>query len=276
MRGVSRHPGAGPPAGVRLESVAVGVRLWCGEALELLRALPAAEFDALVTDPPYSSGGFTRGDRAAPAKRKYEHTGTVNGHTDFAGDNRDALAWGYWCTLWLSEARRVVRPGGYALVFCDWRQLAAACQVLQAGGWVHRGVVVWDKGGAARAPHKGYFRHQAEFVVWGSNGPLPVAPSDDARGGPWPGVIHCPVVATEKDHMTAKPVRLMRELVKCVPPGGQVLDLFGGSGTTAQACQIEGRRCVVAEADAAHAATIRKRVGRTAGRGSLFDPAAGG
>jgi DNA modification methylase len=37
-----------------------------GEALELLGRLPAGVVDAVISDPPYSSGGQYRGDRAAP------------------------------------------------------------------------------------------------------------------------------------------------------------------------------------------------------------------
>ncbi|MFN9289094.1 MAG: DNA methyltransferase, partial [Planctomyces sp.] len=41
-------------------------------------------------------------------------------------------------------------------------------------------------------------------------------------------------------HPTIKPVALMRYLVRLVtPPGGLVLDPFGGSGTTAEAARLE-------------------------------------
>ena len=49
-------------------------------------------------------------------------------------------------------------------------------------------------------------------------------------------------------HPTVKPVALMRWLVRLVtPPGGVVLDPFAGSGTTAEACVVEGFRCVLIE-----------------------------
>jgi site-specific DNA-methyltransferase (adenine-specific) len=32
-----------------------------GGALAVLRSMPDASVDAVITDPPYSSGGFTRG-----------------------------------------------------------------------------------------------------------------------------------------------------------------------------------------------------------------------
>lgn len=52
----------------------------------------------------------------------------------------------------------------------------------------------------------------------------------------------------DTSHPTVKPVDLMRWLVRLVTPGGGlVLDPFAGSGTTAEACVVEGMRCVLIE-----------------------------
>ena len=49
-------------------------------------------------------------------------------------------------------------------------------------------------------------------------------------------------------HPTVKPLDLMRWLVRLVtPPGGTVLEPFAGSGTTVEACVIEGFRCIAIE-----------------------------
>jgi hypothetical protein len=51
-------------------------------------------------------------------------------------------------------------------------------------------------------------------------------------------------------HPTVKPLDLMRWLVRLVtPPGGLVLEPFLGSGTTAEACIVEGFRCIGIERD---------------------------
>lgn len=62
-------------------------------------------------------------------------------------------------------------------------------------------------------------------------------------------------------HPTVKPVDLMAWLVRLVtPPGGLVLDPFAGSGTTAEACIVEGFHCVLVEKDPAYAELIRTRL----------------
>jgi hypothetical protein len=62
-------------------------------------------------------------------------------------------------------------------------------------------------------------------------------------------------------HPTVKPLDLMRWLVRLVtPPGGTVLDPFGGSGTTAEACIIEGARCITIERESDYLPLIQARI----------------
>jgi len=64
-------------------------------------------------------------------------------------------------------------------------------------------------------------------------------------------------------HPTVKPLDLMRWLVRLVtPPGGTVLDPFAGSGTTAEACLLEGFRCITIEREADYLPLIVQRIHR--------------
>jgi site-specific DNA-methyltransferase (adenine-specific) len=57
-----------------------------------------------------------------------------------------------------------------------------------------------------------------------------------------------PAVDGISAHPTVKPLALIRWLVRLItPPGGIVLDPFGGTGTTAQACLAEGFNCLLIE-----------------------------
>ena len=56
----------------------------------------------------------------------------------------------------------------------------------------------------------------------------------------------------------------MRWLVRLVtPPGGTVLDLFAGSGTTGEACSLEGFKCVLIEREARYLPLIEMRLDMT-------------
>lgn len=55
----------------------------------------------------------------------------------------------------------------------------------------------------------------------------------------------------------------MRWLVRLItPPGGLVLDPFVGSGTTAEACTVEGFRCIAVEREPTYLPLIRVRLAK--------------
>jgi site-specific DNA-methyltransferase (adenine-specific) len=228
--------------------------LYGGDALAVLASLPDASVDAVITDPPYSSGGMVRGDRAAPAEHgKYSGTAKFRLFTEFTGDSRDQRGYGYWCSMWLGECLRIAKPGGVALLFTDWRQLPVTTDILQAGGWVWRGIVPWAKPGAR--PQSGRFAAQCEYVVWGSNGPMPV----DHAAACLPGFFQA-MPPRERDHLSQKPVDVMRDLVRIAPKGGTVLDPFMGAGTTGVAAMIEGRSFIGAELTPHYQQVARERI----------------
>ncbi len=221
-----------------------------GDVLSVLRELPSDSHDALVTDPPYSSGGATPQQRRADPATKY-NLKTDELRQGFSGDGRDQLGYQYWLTLWLAECRRIVHPGGVACVFTDWRQIPVLAAAFQAADWILRGVAVWDKTQAAR-PQKGRFRAQAEFIVWGSKGRM------SADGPCLPGVGSHPA-SNKVYHITEKPIKLMDCILEIVP-SGRVLDPFLGSGSTAMAAQQRGLMWTGIEASEHYCEVARRRV----------------
>lgn len=207
-----------------------------GDCLKLLTELPDGVFDTMCTDPPYCSGGE---DVSEDPNKKYVQGGTKLQRPTFEGDTRTPHAFRYWCALWNAEAYRACKPGAYGLVFSDAHMLNEARDAFEAGGWVFRGIVVWDKTEKSRAPHTGYFRLQNEFVIWGTKGDFR---SDGPRNliGPFPGTYRVPVRQDDKFHTTGKPTYLMQQLLKPIPTGGLVLDPFAGSGSTILAAKMNG------------------------------------
>lgn len=67
----------------------------------------------------------------------------------------------------------------------------------------------------------------------------------------------------EVAHPTVKPLALMQWLVRLVTPlGGTVLEPFAGSGTTAEACVIEGFRCIAIEREPDYLPLITQRLAK--------------
>jgi site-specific DNA-methyltransferase (adenine-specific) len=62
-------------------------------------------------------------------------------------------------------------------------------------------------------------------------------------------------------HPTVKPTELMRWLIRLVtPPGGIILDPFGGSGSTGVAARAENVRCILIEREDEYLQIIRDRL----------------
>ncbi|SHY53052.1 Modification methylase HindIII [Mycobacteroides abscessus subsp. abscessus] len=76
-------------------------------------------------------------------------------------------------------------------------------------------------------------------------------------------------------HPTVKPLDLMRWLVRLVTPAGAVvLEPFAGSGTTAEACVLEDRKCIAIEREAEYLPLIVSRLRKPVQHG-LFGLEAG-
>lgn len=231
------------------------VTLYRGDALAVLRELPDASVDAVITDPPYSSGGMFRGDRTQDVHTKYVNTnGASLALEAFSGDSRDSFGYWFWCSVWLGECMRVVRAGGVAALFTDWRQLPATVGGLQSGGWVWRGIVPWHKPNGR--PVQGRWANSCEYVVWGTNGPRPL---DILGPVAFPGFFQS-LAPRDREHITQKPLDVMRNLVAIVPASGVVLDPFAGSGTTGVAAVIEGRRFIGVELNDHYAQVAAQRL----------------
>lgn len=236
---------AGAPRGRRtapvrsVNAVLTGRALWSvaqGDALMLLGELPRGSIQAVITDPPYSSGGLFRSDRVRRTGTKYRTRGTSRELPDFDGDSRDQRSFFRWSSLWLGECLRASEAGASICVFTDWRQLATVTDAVQCGGWVLRGIVPWDKVNAR--PVRGGFRSQAEYIVWGTNG------ARTKREIYLPGVIRGSVDSRTRRHQTQKPLGVLRELLLICPTGGIVLDPFCGSGSTGVAALQGGYRFI--------------------------------
>ncbi|QFG09089.1 DNA methyltransferase [Mycobacterium phage ThulaThula] len=73
-------------------------------------------------------------------------------------------------------------------------------------------------------------------------------------------------------HPTVKPLDLMRWLVRLVtPPNGVVLDPFAGSGTTAESCVHEHKRCITIEREADYLPLIVNRLSKPMAIGFDFE-----
>lgn len=125
----------------------------CGDALSVLRRLPAASINMCMTSPPYWG------------HREYD--------TDGVGQEPTYLAYIANLTAILDEVQRVLRPDGSlwlnlgdtyrdkSLIGVPWR---VAIALIDAGGWLLRNDVIWNKIKGAPDQSKDKLRNIHEHI----------------------------------------------------------------------------------------------------------------
>lgn len=224
------------------------VTLYMGDCIEVMAEMPERSIDAVLTDPPYSSGG--RRENARSIRKSM--TRAVEDEDWIRGDAMSTNGFTYLLRLCGIEWRRVLVQGGHALVFIDWRMAAHLASALETADLRQHPILVWDK------KHFGMgvvFRNQHEFIVHMTVG-QPREPQRRDVGN----VLSFSAVR-DGDHPTEKPEPLLRTLLSVVAaPGGTVLDPFAGSGSGLLAARSLGCKAIGVEADERYCEIIAKRL----------------
>jgi len=239
---------------IQKETISDDAILFHGDCLDILPELSG--IDAVIADPPYSSGGMTHSERMRNPSDKYQSSDVKKKFADFEGDNRDQRSWTLWMWTWLHRLESATKDGAMYCLFTDWRQLPATTDALQFAGLIWRGLAVWDKINARPMPNR--FRQQAEFIVWGTKGSRSFEKKDAEY---LDGVFrHMAPSTKERKHMNQKPVPLIECLCRVARKGEVVLDPFMGSGSTGVACVRSGRKFIGIEKSQHYFDVARRRI----------------
>jgi len=210
------------------------VTLHLGDCLAVMRDIPDASVDCVLTDPPY-------GKKASKG-------------TNGFGDSKNRRYVGEWdndppSIEYFNEIRRIAKQsiifgGNY---FTD--------KLEPSNCWI-----IWDK--------KGGMRFENPFadceMAWTSFSRVVKKYTLVQQGF----VTHS---QDERFHPTQKPTELMRMILKDFTKDGEtILDPFMGSGSTGVACQLENRKFIGIEKDENYFAIAEKRIAEVAKKEPLF------
>ena len=256
----------------------------------------------ILTDPPYFTDGMGSGWNTERLRGRVK-PGVVG---SLPAGMKFSVQQGIDLQAFLSpvarEWRRVLRPGGFCLVFSQNRLCHRVAIALEAVGFEIRDILLWKYEGQAKAFTQDHFvrkgklpaaektrlikklagrktpqlKPQGEMIV------LAQAPREGTFVENWDkwetGLIDVSepfldserfpgtVMAVDKPrkrygHMTAKPVDLLRHLIRIFSaPRSLVLDPFAGSGSTGVAARLEDRAFVGFEIEADMAARAQQRL----------------
>jgi len=247
------------------------VQFFIGDMRDHLSAIPDASVDAIITDPPY-------------------------GETSLPWDKR--------VPGWQTMLLRVLKPTGSMWVFGSLRLFMETAT--EFAGWRMSHDVVWEKHNGTglfndrfRRVHEIAAHFYPAGAKWDSVYKAPQFTNDErarvvrkkGRPAQWIGATGETVYRSEDggprlmrsvlpvrsehgraEHPTQKPLALLEPMLAyCCPPGGLVLDPFGGSGSTGIAAKQAGRRAILIELNPEYAEIARKRID---GDAPLFAPEA--
>lgn len=216
--------------------------LYLGDCREVLPTLP--KVDAVITDPPYCSGGFSEAGKQA-AKGMGLRSETVRELGWFVNDNMTTAG---LCWLMSSVAgwcRRSLKQGGTLTAFTDWRMAGHLAPAIEASGFRYQNLLVWAKPSAGLGSG---FRAQHELALHFSNGTPEYYSASNGNV-----LSSARVHSSVREHQTQKPVDLIERILETVTDKGHVvLDPFMGSGTTGVAAAQNGRRFIGIELDPAN------------------------
>jgi site-specific DNA-methyltransferase (adenine-specific) len=157
-------------AAIRTEHFAEGatpyldgrICLHAGDCLDVLRTIPDASVDSIVTDPPYALASIVRrfgGANAAPAKGDV-YARASRGFMGKAWDTGDrAFSVEFW-----AEALRVLKPGGHVVAFGGTRTYHRLACAIEDAGFEIRDLIAWMYGSGFPKSHN----QAGEWAGWGT------------------------------------------------------------------------------------------------------------
>ena len=222
-------------------------RLMCGDST--VSEDTAALFDgmvpdAVVTDPPYCSGGFQESGKSA---------GSVGTDAEHVHIKNDRLSTRGYTALLKSAFNQCDAP--YLYAFTDWRMWVYLFDIAESSGFGVRSMIVWDKGtpGMGRG-----WRSQHELILWGCK----KQPPFDKHASGLGNVLSVPRTGNAL-HTTEKPVDIIAALLKNCPFIRSAYDPFIGSGTTMAAAEQLNRTCYGMEMDPGYCGVVLERMSDT-------------
>ena len=260
------------------------VTLWRGDVRAALAAMEPDSVDCVVTSPPYfglrdygvegqigledSPSDFiaTMVDVFNSVRRVLRNEGSVwinigdtfySGNGQPTGSDLKSKSRNFSRSFYRWQDRPGMGLPKKSLVGVPWK-LAFA---LQENGWTLRNEIIWHRPGAFSGGAVGdriHVKHETLFLLTQSRRYWFNSASCNI-GSVWT----IPHEQRIKGHSAAFPCQLVKRCIDAgCPPGGLVLDPFGGSGTTALVAARMGRRAALIELNPDYADMARARIER--------------
>jgi len=266
-------------------------RLLCGDSSkreDLDRLLGGARIQLVNTDPPYNVKVEPRSNNAIaaglssfapthhqkldlqrfPSKAKKTHAKLRPKDRPLANDFVSDEEFDRLLRAWFGNIAYALEPGRAAYIWGGYANCANYPSALKESGLYFSQSIIWVKEHPVLTRKDFMGNHEWSFYSW-KEGAAHVFLGPNNVSDVWSvKKLHHAVSV----HLTEKPVELAaRALQYSSRPGENVLDLFGGSGSTLVACEQLGRKAYLMELDALYCDVIVERWQKLTGREALLE-----
>jgi DNA modification methylase len=269
-------------------------RLLCGDAgnaADVDRLLDGQPIHLVNTDPPYNVKVEPRSNNAIAAGLSSFGEPGVTHHQGFDLHRRPTVAHATHQKLrpkdrplindfvpdeefarllraWFGQMARVLLPGRAAYIWGGYANCANYPAALKEAGLYFSQAIIWDKQHPVLTRKDYMGAHEWCFYCW-KEGAAHVFLGPNNATDLW----HVKKINPQSmEHLTAKPAELaVRAMQYSSRAGENVLDPFGGSGSTLIAAERTGRRCFMMELDPLYCDVICDRFQRFSGKPAVLE-----
>lgn len=227
-------------------------RLMCGDSTKIenvKKLVGGVEIDMLLTDPPYNVA--------------YE--GKTEEKLTIQNDKMSDDAFVDFLTNSFNCAYEVLKKGG---AFYIWHATISEMHFIiacQKANLSVRQILIWNKNSMVLGRQDYQWKHEPCLYGW-KEGASHYFIEDRTKTT----IIDCKKPNRNGEHPTMKPIELMAECIKNSSRKNEnVLDLFGGSGSTLIACEQLERNCFTMELDPHYCDVILSRWEKLTGKVAL-------
>lgn len=229
-------------------------KIICGDCLQVMRSMPSATIDIVVTSPPYNLRNSTGNGMKDGRGGKWSNARLINGYAlhDDCMPHEDYVNWQRDC---LSEMLRLIKDDGAIFYNHKWRVQAGLLQDRHdiVEGFPVRQIIIWRrKGGINFNP--GYFLPTYEVIYLIAKPKFRLAPKTNKHGDVWEFMQDM-----DNPHPAPFPEKLIDRIISSTT-AQLILDPFMGSGTTAVIAKKLGRKYVGIEKSPDYCEMAEKRI----------------
>lgn len=242
-----------------------------GDCIERLRNLPDNSIDLIFADPPY----FMQTDGILLRNNGTKFEGVEDEWDKFA----DYKEYDEFCSNWLKECRRILKPKGAIWVIGSFQNIYRLGYIMQNLGFWILNDVIWSKPNAPPNFKGTRFQNSHETLLWCSKSKnsgytFNYKTMKQENGGKQDSSVWNIGICIgqerlkgedgKKVHSTQKPEKLLYKIIlSSTKPNDIVLDPFFGTGTTGAVAKKLGRNFIGIEREEKYIQEAKKRIDNT-------------